>query len=329
MTRFPRLGFALAVGAALAALAMPGAGLAAEYTLNVNTALTTDDPLYKGLESFKTNVEAKTDGNVEVRLFPSSQLGKDEDVLEQARAGGNVAVVVDGGRLAVYTKEFGILGAPYLAQGFDGIRKVVTSDLFETWVKKLHDDAGLQVLSFNWWQGERNLLTNIPVKTPADLKGIRMRTPGAPVWVETIKAMGATPTPMGWTEVYPALQQHVIDAAEAQDPATYGARLYEVIKYITKTGHINLITGMVTSGGWFDGLPPEYQKVLRDEALAAGDVASHGTEDSLDHYEQLMADKGVSIDTIDVSPFVEATKGVYDKLGYADLRKEVEPILAQ
>ncbi len=327
MTRIPRLG--LALFAAVAALALPRVGLAAEYTLNVNTALTTDDPLYKGLEIFKQKVEEGTGGNLEVRLFPSSQLGKDEDVLEQARAGGNVAVVVDGGRLAVFTKEFGILGAPFLAQGFDGIRKVVTSELFEGWVKKLHDDAGLQVLSFNWWQGERHLLTNVPVKTPADLKGIRMRTPGAPVWMETISAMGATPTPMGWTEVYPALQQHVIDAAEAQDPATYGARLYEVIKYITKTGHINLITGIVTSGSWFDSLPADYQKVLRAEALAAGDEASRMTQESLANYEKMMADKGVEIDEIDVTPFVEATAGVYDKLGYGDLRKELEPILAQ
>ena len=264
-----------------------------------------------------------------MRLFPSSQLGKDEDVLEQARAGGNVAVVVDGGRLAVYTKEFGILGAPFLAQGYEGIRKVVTSDLFEGWVKKLHDDAGLQVLSFNWWQGERNLLTNVPVKTPADLKGVRMRTPGAPVWMETIKAMGATPTPMGWTDVYPALQQHVIDGAEAQDPAVWGARLYEVIKYITKTGHINLITGVVTSAGWFDKLPADIQKILRDDALSAGDIASYGTKDSLANYEKMMTDKGVKIDEIDVTPFVEATAGVYDKLGYSDLRKQIEPILAK
>ncbi len=327
MMSFPRIGLALIAAAAV--MALPRVGLAADYTLNINSALTTDDPLFKGLEAYKQKVEADTKGAVEVRLFPSSQLGKDEDVLEQARAGGNVAVVVDGGRLAVYTKEFGILGAPFLAQGYDGIRKVVTSDIFEGWAKKLHDDAGLQVLSFNWWQGERNLLTNVPVKTPADLKGIRMRTPGAPVWMETIKAMGATPTPMGWTDVYPALQQHVIDGAEAQDPAVWGARLYEVIKYITKTGHINLITGVVTSAGWFDKLPADIQKILRDDAVAAGDVASYGTKDSLANYEKMMTEKGVQIDEIDVTPFVNATAGVYDTLGYADLRKQIEPILAK
>src|SRR3546814_3532733 len=127
-----------------------GAASAADYNLSVNSARQTQDPLFEGLNAFKANVEKRTDGKVAVRLFPGSQLGKDEDVLEQARAGAGVAVVVDGGRLAVYTKEFGVLGAPYLASGYDGVRKVVTSPMFEGWVEKLGESAGLQVLSFNW-----------------------------------------------------------------------------------------------------------------------------------------------------------------------------------
>lgn len=302
---------------------------AAGYLLNVNTALATNDPLYKGLEAFRDNLEASSNGEIVVKLFPNSQLGKDEDVLEQARAGAPVAVVVDGGRLAVYEKEFGVLGAPFLASGYTGIRKVVTSDRFEGMIKKLHDSSNLQVLSFNWWQGERHLLTNKPIKVPADLKGIRMRTPGAPVWMETIRAMGATPTPMGWTEVYSALQQKVIDAAEAQDPATYGSKLYEVISYITKTGHINLITGLVTGGTWFDSLPEKYQKLVREEALKAGDIASYGTQDALADLEKKMEAEGVTISEIDTTPFKEATAPVYDKLGYGELRDEMRAIAAE
>jgi tripartite ATP-independent transporter DctP family solute receptor len=320
------LAAALSVGALSSNIA---AVQAADYTLNVNTALTTDDPLYKGLESFQENVAKRSNGALEIKLFPSSQLGKDEDVLEQARAGAPVAVVVDGGRLAVFVKEFGALGAPFLASGYGGIRKVVTSELFEGWVGKLHDQAGLQVLSFNWWQGERHLLTNKPVSVPADLAGVRMRTPGAPVWMETIRAMGATPTPMGWTEVYSALQQKVIDGAEAQHPATNGSKLYEVISHITKTGHINLITGMVTSGGWYDSLPAELQAILREEALKAGDVASYGTEAALADIEKAMQAKGVTITEIDVTPFREATAPVYDKLGYGELRDTLRKIAAQ
>ncbi|WP_246155662.1 C4-dicarboxylate TRAP transporter substrate-binding protein [Rhabdaerophilum calidifontis] len=315
---------ALVAGAALLGL---GAAAQAQHQLNINTALTRDDPIYKGLERMRDEVAKRSNNQLTIRIFPGSQLGKDEDVLEQARAGANVAVVVDGGRLAVFVKEFGILSAPYVASGFDGIRKVVTSPMFEEWAGQLRKASGHQVLSFNWWQGERHLLTNKPIKLPADLAGVRLRTPGAPVWMETIRAMGATPTPLAWGEVYPALQQKVIDAAEAQHPATFGARLYEVTKNLTKTGHFNLITGIVTSAQWFDKLPPDLQKILREESLAAGDFASRLTQESLAGLEEQMKAKGMAIAEIDKAPFVEATKGVYEKLGYADLKTKVDAIL--
>jgi tripartite ATP-independent transporter DctP family solute receptor len=311
---------------AVACLATSGPALAADYTLSINTALTTEDPLYKGLESFRDAVAGRSNGALEVKLFPNSQLGPDEDVLEQARAGAPVAVVVDGGRLANFVKEFGVLGAPYLASGYEGIRKVVTSDMFEEWVQKLRDASGHQILSFNWWQGERHLWTAEPVTTPADLAGNRMRTPGAPVWVETVTAMGAVPTPMPFAEVYSALEQKVIDSLEAQLPAGYGAKLFEVTKYLTKTGHINLITGLVTSAAWFDSLPPDLQTILREEALKAGDVASYGTQDALAQIEADLKAAGMTVNEVDVTPFKEATAGVYDKLGYGELRDQVQAI---
>lgn len=319
-------------GIALASLAtglMAGSALAADYTLSVNTALATNDPLYKGLEAFSENVAKASDGALEVRLFPNSQLGPDEDVLEQARAGAPVAVVVDGGRLAVFVDEFGVLGAPYLANGYDGIRKVVTSDMFDEWAQTLHDDAGLDVLSFNWWQGERHLLTKKKINGPDDLAGVRMRTPGAPVWTGTIEAMGATPTPMPWGEVYSAISSNVIDGAEAQLPAVVGAKLDEVITNVTLTGHINLITGLITSAAWVDSLPENLQTILHEEALKAGDIASYGTRDALASLEQQLKDNGVMVEEIDIAPFRERTAVVYDDLGYGELRDKLQAIAAQ
>jgi len=320
---------ALGLGAAVFGWGALGlsADAQAQQQLNINTALTRDDPIYKGLERMRDKVAERSKNQLTIRIFPGSQLGKDEDVLEQARAGANVAVVVDGGRLAVFVKEFGILSAPYLAEGFQGIRKVVTSPMLEEWNSKLKAASGHYAVSFNWWQGERHLLTNKPIKVPADLAGVRMRTPGAPVWIETIRAMGATPTPMGWGEVYPALQQQVIDAVEAQHPASYGSRLYEVTKHLTKTGHFNLITGIVTSAAWFDKLSPELQKILREESLAAGDYASQLTQDSLAGIETEFKAKGMTIAEVDKAPFMAATRSVYDKLGYGELRSKVEALL--
>ncbi|MBL4808380.1 MAG: C4-dicarboxylate TRAP transporter substrate-binding protein [Rhodobacteraceae bacterium] len=314
---------------AVAAVAFTAtASFAADYTLNINTALATSDPLYAGLEAFQENILEASDGRLEIKLFPNSQLGPDEDVLEQARAGAPVAVVVDGGRLGVFQNEFGVLGAPFLASGYEGIRKVVTSEMFEGWVTDLNEGSDLQVLSFNWWQGERHLLTQMEINVPADLAGVRMRTPGAPVWTGTIAAMGATPTPMPWGEVYSALSSNVIDGAEAQFPAITGAKLDEVITHITKTGHINLITGIVTSGGWFNSLPEDLQVILREQSLIAGDIASYGTLNSLDAIEADLISRGISVRDIDVTPFKEATAVVYDDLGYGELRDILRAIAA-
>jgi tripartite ATP-independent transporter DctP family solute receptor len=318
------LSFAAAIAAN--AIALPAA---AQTVLNVNTALTTDDPMYAGLERMKANVEKRSAGKLQIRIFPGSQLGKDEDVLEQARAGANVAVLVDGGRLAPFVKEFGIMGAPYLVDNFDQVLRLQQSALFKGWVEKLRGAANLQVLSFDWFQGHRHMLTNSPVKVPADLKGVRVRTPGAPVWLETVRAMGATPTGMPWSEVYSALQTKVIDGAEAQHPAVYGARLYEVVKIITKTEHIYLITGIVTSRVWFDKLPADQQAILSEESFAAGKGASEATIASLADYEKKLREKGVTIVEIDKAPFKAATAGVYQTLGYSDLRKDVDKALGK
>lgn len=303
--------------------------LAADYTFSINTALTTNDPLYKGLEHFRDAVEKRSDGAINVRLFPNSQLGPDEDVLEQARVGAPVAVVVDGGRLAVYVEELGVLNAPYLVSGYEGMRKIVTSPLFDKWIGKLNKSAGLQILSFNWWQGARQLWTNVPVTTPADLEGVRMRTPGAPVWTETVAAMGAQPTPMPYASVYSALQQGVIDAVAAQLPAGYGSKLYEVTDYLTMTSHINLISGLVTSTAWFNSLPEELQTILREEALKAGDVASYATRDALADIKEKLQAAGMEVNEVDVTPFREATVGVYEKLGYGDLRDKLQTIASE
>ena len=165
---------------------------------------------------------------------------------------------------------------------------------------------------------------------PADLKGVRMRTPGAPVWLETVRAMGATPTGMPWSEVYSALQTKVIDGAEAQHPAVYGARLYEVVKIITKTEHIYLITGIVTSPHLVRqaaGRPAEDPDARKP--FAAGKWASEATIDSLADYEKKLREKGVSVVEIDKAPFRAATAGVYADARLHRPAREVDKALGK
>ncbi|NVK55038.1 MAG: TRAP transporter substrate-binding protein DctP [Alteromonadaceae bacterium] len=295
--------------------------------LNVVTSLSSSDPMYLGLQRFKALVEARSDGSLSVNVFVGSQLGNDDDILEQAMAGAAIAVLVDGGRLSVYTHELGILGAPYLVSSIDELRKLVGSELFSRWNGKLQDSAHLRVLAFNWWQGARHLLTQQPITQPSDLSGVRLRTISAPVWIRTIDAMGATPTPLSWSEVYSALQQRVIDAAEAQLAAVWGARLYEVVSHVTKTGHIQLISGLVTSDDWFNSLTPSEQAILNQAAIEAGDYASQNVLAAEKDIELSLTDAGVTITTPDRQPFIDATEPVYNQLGYTQLRNQVRDFL--
>lgn len=301
-----------------------------EYKLKVATALTESDPIYQGLVALKESVEEKTNGEVVIEIFGGGSLGEDNDIIEQAKVGANVAVLTDAGRLAEMVHEIGILSAPYLVDSYEEANTVVQSDLFKGWEQKLADEHNLQVLSFNWYQGDRHLLTNKAIEKPEDLKGIQMRTAGSPISLETVSAMGASPVGLAWAEVYPGLQQGVIDAAEAHHSATFGANLQEVISHITKTSHFQLLTGLVTSADWIKALPEEHQTIIYEEAVKAAEEASGNILKKSSEFEQKLVDAGVEVNEVDIEPFKKATEGVYDKFdGYQDLRKEINKILGK
>src|SRR5690625_3100330 len=165
-----------------------------EYTLKLGSALAEDDPIYQGLVDFSESVKEKTDGDVNIEIFGNGSLGNDNDIIEQAKSGTNVAVLVDAGRLADMVPEIGVLSAPYIVDNFDEANKVVQSDLFSGWSEQLAAEQNLQVLSFNWYQGERHLLTNKEITAPEDLKGLNIRTIDAPVALSTMEALGLSPS---------------------------------------------------------------------------------------------------------------------------------------
>lgn len=306
------------------------AGGAEKYRLNVGMVVTESDPMYKGALEFKKNVEARTKGAVVIGVYPNSLLGDTKDMQEQVKAGANIAVITDAARLAESVPPIGILGAPYIVDSAAEAKKLTTSDLFKGWTDELAAKHGYRVLSFNWYQGARHFWTNKPIAVPADLNGLRIRTPGATVWQATIKAMGAEPTALAWSEVYPGIQQKVIDGAEAQDPAASGIRIYEVAKYLTKTAHFQLVTPLVCSEAWFRTLPKEYQTILLEESLKAGDAATQLTIDGLAANEAEFKAKGVTISEPDIAPFRKACEAVYDQIpNYRDIKNQVNKILGK
>lgn len=305
------------------ALALASNFAHAAYELNLSSALSAQDPIVQAMESAKQVIEERSDGELKIKIFPYSQLGSDEDVVEQIRNGANIGILVDAGRLSEYQPELGILSAPYLVDDHTQYDAITESDLYLGWVEGLADSSGLRLLNYNWFQGAREMLTTEPVETPEDLQGVRVRTINSPVWVKTIEAMGATPTPLPWSEVYSALQLGSIDGAEAQLTAADGQSLQEVIKHVALTHHIQLMSGIVISEQFYQSLPGELRTLLVEELKAAGAEASQATVDALANVRQRMVNEGVTFTEVDIELFRERVSGVYEELGYDEYREQL------
>lgn len=305
-----------------------GFGKSKKYPLKIGTVLTENDPLYKGLLEFKDEVATKTSNNITVEIYPGSQLGNDEDILEQAKLGTGVGVITDPGRLSNYLKDFGILGGPYLARDYTEALKVMETSVYKNMVHKL-ENYGFKVLSFNYFQGSRNLYTKKPVTCPADLKGQRIRSSGSAVVSATLEAMGANTTVLPWSEAYQALQQKVIDGVEVHNSAAVGSSIYEVTNYVTETGHFQLLTGLVISNAWFQKLPKNYQQILMTASYNAGKSASEQVLKKDKEFLQRCITGGVKLCEVDKAAFITATESVYDKLGYRAMKDEIDKELGR
>jgi TRAP-type C4-dicarboxylate transport system substrate-binding protein len=173
-------------------------------------------------------------------------------------------------------------------------------------------------------QGYRHFFTNKAVKTPADLKGLRIRTPPAPIWQESIRSLGATPVAMAFGEMYPGLQQKAIDGVELVYNNIPGGKFYEVLKFANETKHIMLINFEVVSAKWFASLPPEYQRALTEEADKAGEATSKQIFKLEAEVEQDLKKRGMTIvKDVDLAAFRKAGDQAYVKLNILDAKNQV------
>lgn len=299
------------------------------YTLKVGTALTETDPLYLALtEVFEKQVEEKTNGSVQVEIYSGSQLGNDEDVLEQAIVGAGVGIITDPGRLSNYVYDIGVLQAPYIAKDYDEVLKLFETDTYKDLCAQIQN-CGFQILSFNYYQGERELFTKNPVTGPADLKGQRIRSSGSQVVTSTLEAMGANTTVLAWSEAYQALQQQVIEGVEVHLSAAVGSSMQEVTKYLAFTGHQQLLTALVISDAWFQALPDEYKTILVEASEQAGKTASENVIAKNDEYLKILTDGGIEVVECDVDAFRSACDKAYADLKYTEIKAKIDAELGR
>jgi len=295
-----------------------------KYVLMFNHVLSPNEPYHQGFLNWAERVKERTNGGLEIKVFHSAQLGVEEDIIEQIRQGVNVGQNTDSARLGNYVPEIAVMNGPYFVNSIEEVKKLNELPTVKQWNQELATEYGLKVLSFNWVQGFRHFMTNKPIRSPEDLKGLRIRTPPAPIWQESVRALGAVPTAINFGEIYTALQQKAADGAELVYANIFGANLFEVLKYVSETKHFLLINFEVVSSKWFDSLPEEYQKILVEECDRAGLETSYGMEEGIPDFRKRAEEKGMTIiQDINIEAFKEAGKAAYEVLGIADVREQI------
>ena len=323
---------ALAAIVALSLLIVYSPAMAkATYTLKFNHVLSPKDPFHAGFQKWAKAVEKRTNGDLEVQVFHSAQLGVEEDIIEQIRAGANLGQNTDSARMGNYVPEIAVMNGPYFVSDYNDVFKLGNLPTVKAWKTKLENDFGIKILSFYWVQGFRHMVANKPIRKPEDLNGLRIRTPGAPIWQESIRAIGATPVAMAFGEIYPAMQQKVIDGCDNVYNATYAGKLYEVAKYFSETAHILLINFEIVSAKWFNSLPPDYQNILEEEMEKAAIETSRLVMDvkSAESKKHLKEKGMIIIEDVDLDAFKKAGMKAYEVLGITDAFNQVHKELGK
>src|SRR5512136_2331632 len=253
-----------------------------KFVLKFNHVLGASEPYHLGFQKWAKSVDEKTKGGLKIEVFHSAQLGVEEDIIEQIRRGANIGQNTDSARMGNYVPGIACLNGPYFAENLAEVAKLTKAPTIKGFLDDLANKYGLKILSFSWVQGYRHFFTNKPVKTPEDLKGFRIRTPPAPIWQESVRALGAVPVALAFGEMYPALQQKAVDGVELVYNNIPAGRFYEVLKYVSETRHIMLVNFEAISAKWFNSLPPDFQKILVEECDKAGVETSKLIMDKLE-----------------------------------------------
>jgi tripartite ATP-independent transporter DctP family solute receptor len=301
-------------------------------TLKLGHVTSAVEPIHQAFEFYAKSVAERTNGDVKIEVYPNAALGTNKEMYEQARMGANVIANVDPGYLSDYVPDLGVMNGPYLVVDPKDFNKILESDWYKDVEQKVYDEGGFKILTLNMFFGPRNIITDKPVRTLEDIKGLSIRCPPNVMWIETFKALGANPTTLAWAEVYSGLAQGVVDAAEAPLGSLWGAKLYESKKVISMTGHFKAFVGMAIGRTYWDTLPADVQQILLEEAKKAGDFLTDLTIKSQEEFKKKFEAEGVTfVEDIDFEAFQKATESVYQAFPEwtPGLHDTIKAILAQ
>jgi tripartite ATP-independent transporter DctP family solute receptor len=270
------------------------------------------NPKAEASNRFAELVAEKTDGRVEIVVGESAQFGDDVEALTNMRLGTVAFSANSQGATSGVVPEFGVVGLPFLFEDLPQAWAVLDGPVGDA-LAEAAEAKGLVLLAL-WDNGIRHVSNNTrPIATPEDLAGIKLRTPPDPITVDIFEALGASPTPLPFSELYIALQQGVVDGQENPLMNIYSSKLFEVQKYISLTAHKYESTPLFASKVVFDTFSEEDQAAIREAAAEAGELNRQLSQEADEKLRGEMEAAGVAFNEVDPAPFIEATKPVYEE----------------
>jgi len=267
------------------------------------------DAWHHGALKFAELVKEKSGGTVEIEVFPSSTLGNDRDLIEGMQL-GSVDFALVAGVLSNFHQPMSILELPYLFRDQSHLEKVLYGDVGAQLKQDLLDNAQIRGLEF-WVRGPRELTANRAINSVEDLKGLKIRVPEIPASIAAWEAMGATPTPMAFGEVYSSLQTGVIDAQENPLAFINSNKLLEVQDYVMLTNHVYGYVMLTMSDMTYQKLNEEQRKAVEEAALEAREFENKLVAEQETQLVQQFRDNGTTVIELDTAPFMEKAKTVH------------------
>ena len=255
--------------------------------------------------------------SLDITVYPSSQLGSEAELLEQLVAGELDLAITGPSFLAMWYPPIGVFDAAYASRDLDHMLANQRSEEMAPEWDQLRKKYGVRVLDF-WVYGSRHITSNVPIRHPDNLEGFRLRMPGSRVWQKSGEALGASPMPIAFSEVYLALQQGIADGQENPVPVIKAMGFHEVQKCLNLTGHIQSSLQILINERTWQSLSPVEQETLREVLRELGEEVYRGTiEDEKKLIEQWRKDGTMEIiEDIDVDAFRERCRKFFSK-GFA------------
>lgn len=284
-----------------------------KIVLKLGHWLTEDAPQGKQYANFAELVNEKTDGAVEVQLFPNGQLGNARDLLEGVISGTVDITKADDASLASYIPEYGIFSLPFIFEDYEHLGKFLDSEITEEIDQKLLEKTGL--VSLGWsFGGFRYFITDEEVTGP-DLKGLKIRAPESDVYIDTIQALNGNATAMPWGEVYTGLETGVVSGLESAPSDLYLQKFYEEAKYLLATNHIQASGTTVINQDKWNSIPEEYQTIILECMDEAIEIERAETEQANIDGVNAMVDEGLILNEVeDKQAFIDKVQPIWEKL---------------